>query len=283
MQTLPGGVPDPMGSSTHGLGQALRAALDSGARRIVLALGGSASTDGGAGMLAALGARFFGAEGERFDPSGGTLARLERVDLTDLIDLSGIELLCATDVRNPLLGATGAAAVFGPQKGASAAEIVALERGLARLVGVLHQAGLAADVAATSPGSGAAGGAGFGCLALGATVVSGADYFLDLLAFDAHAAVSDLVITGEGALDASTASGKVVSAVVARSGGTPVVAVVGRNDLSQGDATGLGLSAVYSTSRQAGRDTAGEPELTTAALTAIGAALAREFAAGSPP
>lgn len=119
LSTLPPGELAPMTSSSYGFGQAVLAALDAGARRIVLCLGGSASTDGGAGLLAALGVRFRDDAGRDVEPAGGALARIAEVDVSGLRDLAGAELIVATDVTNPLLGADGAAAVFGPQKGAA--------------------------------------------------------------------------------------------------------------------------------------------------------------------
>ncbi|CAN5317278.1 glycerate kinase [soil metagenome] len=264
IQTLPAGTREPMLSSTRGLGEAILEALTLAPRSIVIALGGSASTDGGAGMLAALGVQFLDRDGAVVEPNGGSLERIHSADTSGLPDLGGVELVCATDVINPLLGADGAAAVFGPQKGATGEQIARLEAGLATLARVLGRA--------DEPGAGAAGGAAYGCLLLGARLVSGADYFLDLLGFDALAAASDLVITGEGSLDSQTASGKLVAVVAARSA-APVVAVVGRCLLSPDEAHALALAGVYSTSEWAGRDTSDDREATMAALTSIGTAI----------
>jgi glycerate 2-kinase len=259
---------DPLGSSTHLLGQALVDALPLGPRRIVIAAGGSASTDGGMGLLAALGLRFLDGAGAELPPSGGSLERIARIDTSALIDLTSIELVCATDVDNPLTGPHGAAAVFGPQKGATPEDVATLERGLANLGRRMSQAGFAhAAAAASVPGAGAAGGTAFAVLALGGSVVSGADFFLDLLGFDALAAASDLVITGEGSLDEQTAAGKLVAVVARRAAPVPVVAVVGRSLLSAGRAKELGLVGVVALSDHA--DTTTDPELSARILREI--------------
>ncbi len=232
LATLPGGVLAPMTASSYGFGQAIRAALSLSRRRLVLALGGSASTDGGIGMLAALGYRFLDRAGDLLAATTDNLDRIHRVDRSHAVDLEGIELIVAGDVTSPLLGLTGAAAVFGPQKGATAAQVAQLDAGLDNLVVALTRSGYAgADAAAHASGSGAAGGIGFAALLLGATTASGAEYFLDLLDFDRWVADADLVITGEGRLDHQTLQGKLPAAVALRAAPTPVIAVVGRNDL----------------------------------------------------
>jgi len=256
---------DPLGTSTFALGGAILSALALNPQRIVIALGGSASTDGGAGMLAALGARFFGAQGE-FVPTSGTLSDIDRVDLTGLVALP--ELVCATDVSNPLTGPLGAAAVFGPQKGATPPQVSLLDAGLAHLATIMR-----ADDAASSPGAGAAGGTGFAAITLGASIVSGSDFFLDLLGFDRHLEDSDLVVTGEGQLDEQTAAGKLVAVVARRAAPVPVVAVVGRSLLSGKEARAIGLSRVYALSDLA--DTSGDPALTARLLEDFGRDLAR--------
>lgn len=278
MSTLTGGRLESLRSSSFGLGQAIIHAVDVlGARRVVIGLGGSASTDGGAGMLAALGARFLDALGEPVMPTGGTLCSIEKVDLRPLRLWAGIELIAATDVRNPLLGRDGAAAVFGPQKGAAPTEVALLDRGLAHLACLVT----ASDpgVAAT-PGAGSAGGIGFGCLVLGARIVSGAEFFLDLLDFDCHARGADMVVTGEGHLDAQTAHGKLVSVVAARSAGRPVVAVVGRTSLPPGEARRLGLHSVHALADATTADSSADPALSRDLLHQIGIRLATELPTG---
>ncbi len=234
LQRLPEGVLAPLTSSTYGSGELLRAALDAGARTIVFGVGGSATTDGGAGMLAALGARFLDADGEPVAPGGGGLAGLASADLSGLDPrLSGVELVLASDVDNPLTGPKGAPAVYGPQKGASPDDVTALDAALAHFAKVLEGTeGVGARVAeyAASPGAGAAGGIGFGAMLLGARFRPGIAVMLDVLGFAAALDRADLVITGEGSLDEQTLHGKAPAGVAAaaRAAGKEVVAVCGR-------------------------------------------------------
>ena len=189
LSTLPGGVRAPMSASSYGFGEAIRAALTVARTRLVLALGGSASTDGGIGMLAALGYRFLDRAGQLLAPTAKNLDRIHCVEDRRTVNLDGIDLIVAGDVTSPLLGLTGAAAVFGPQKGATAAQVAQLDAGLDNLVAAFTRSGHTdADTAARAHGSGAAGGIGFAAMLLGATTASGADYFLDLLNFDATSA-----------------------------------------------------------------------------------------------
>lgn len=214
---------DPMRAHTWGFGQLIGAALDAGAERLLLAIGGSASTDGGAGALSALGARLLDAAGRPIPLGGGGLADLDFLDLRALRGLPPRGAVVLSDVTNPLLGASGAAAVFGPQKGADAAQVESLERGLARLAALLP-----GDPAA--PGAGAAGGTGFGLLSWGATTGSGAAAVADAIGLDGLIATADLVITGEGSFDAQSAAGKVPTEVAARAAlaGVPAALVAGR-------------------------------------------------------
>jgi glycerate 2-kinase len=214
--------PDPMGAHTTGVGELIGAALDAGARRITVGLGGSASTDGGAGALRALGARFRDAAGADLLPGGGALARLAAADLSRLRRPPPGGAACLTDVRAPLLGPAGAAAVFGPQKGASPAQVTALEAGLARLAAVLG-----GDPG--QPGAGAAGGAGYGLARWGAALRSGSDEVAAIAGLDAALAGAGLVITGEGRYDATSGTGKVAGAVraAARRAGVPVAVAAG--------------------------------------------------------
>jgi glycerate kinase len=216
--------PDPMRAQTTGLGELLGHALDAGADRILAGLGGSAATDGGTGALAALGARFLGAEGQPLPPGGGALATLARADLSRLRPPPPAGVTCLTDVTAPLLGPRGAAAVFGPQKGADATQITRLEAGLARLAAVLG-----GDPAA--PGAGAAGGTGYGLAAAwGAVLVPGAAELCRLAGLDRLLAATDLVITGEGRFDATSLTGKVCGTVLtaAAAAGGPVALVAGQ-------------------------------------------------------
>ncbi len=232
LQRLPAGVLAPLTASTYGSGELVRAALDAGARTIVFGVGGSATTDGGAGMLSALGARFTGGDGEPVAPGGGGLADLASADLSGLDPrLSGVELVLASDVDNPLTGPTGAPAVYGPQKGASASDVEALDAALAHFAKVLEETvGARAAEYAASPGAGAAGGIGFGAMLLGARFRPGIEVMLDVLGFAPALERADLVITGEGSLDEQTLHGKAPAGVAAaaRAAGKEVVAVCGR-------------------------------------------------------
>ncbi|MCK1820264.1 glycerate kinase [Streptomyces sp. XM83C] len=232
LQRLPDGVLAPLTSSTYGSGELLRAALDAGARTVVFGVGGSATTDGGAGMLTALGARFLGADGEPVPPGGGGLARLATADLSGLdARLGEVELVLASDVDNPLTGPTGAPAVYGPQKGASPDDVAQLDAALAHYAKVLEAAaGPKAAEFAAAPGAGAAGGIGYGALLLGARFRPGIEVMLDVLGFAPALERADLVITGEGSLDEQTLHGKAPAGVAAaaRAAGKEVVAVCGR-------------------------------------------------------
>jgi glycerate kinase len=241
-----GSARDPLGASTFGLGDVIRQALDAGARTIVVGVGGSASTDGGAGMLQALGVRLRDPTGADLYIGGGALVYLDSVDLNGLHPgLADVDLVLAADVETELLGPHGAAAVFGPQKGADAEQVDWLDYGL----GVLARA-VADEIGrddSEQPASGAAGGAGFGLLALGARYVPGAELVLELLGIDAALAETDLVVTGEGSLDAQSLAGKAPVAVARRAAarGVRVVAVVGRCDLSRAELASAGIEEVY--------------------------------------
>lgn len=250
LDLLPDHRPQPLATSTYGFGEVIAHALRHGAREVILAVGGSASTDGGAGMLEALGAVLLDDAGGPLPRGGGPLRGLGRLDLSGLPrQLGRVRFVLAADVDSPLLGPLGAAAVFAPQKGADAAQIDLLDQGLQRWADAVEAA--TGTDAADRPGAGAAGGTGFAALAvLGATVRPGIDLVLELL--DVHSTVTsaDLVITGEGRLDRQSLAGKAPIGVarVARSHGVPVVAVTGASELSPAEAQGAGLSAVYTLS-----------------------------------
>jgi len=245
-------VHDALGAGTYGTGQLVVAALDAGCRTIVLGVGGSASTDGGAGLLSALGVRLLGADGDPVPSGGGGLARLETVDVTGLDErLADTEVVLASDVANPLLGASGAAAVFGPQKGAGPDDVRLLDASLSRFADLL--AGVLGDEVhrwAESAGAGAAGGIGFAALAvLGAKRRPGIDVVLELVALDERLEGVDVVITGEGSLDSQSLQGKTPMGVAerARAHGVPtVVAVCGRTLLTEAEARGAGFDRVFS-------------------------------------
>ncbi|HTJ72857.1 MAG TPA: glycerate kinase [Actinospica sp.] len=250
LRRLPHGVFDPLHSSTYGTGEVLRAALDAGARTLVLGVGGSASTDGGAGMLAALGARFLDASGDELEGCGAALAELASVDLSGLDErIAQTEVILATDVDNPLLGTFGAAAVYGPQKGAAPEDVLALETGLGRLVDVLtKQLGEHAVAAAAQPGAGAAGGVGYGAIVgLGATVRPGIELMLELLGVEQSMRGAKLVVTGEGSLDEQSLRGKAPVGVarLAALHGVPVVAVCGRLRLTEDQLRQAGIQQAY--------------------------------------
>lgn len=225
LATLPNRRRAPMTAGGYGFGEAVRAAADRGARRIVLALGGSASTDRGAGMFAALGVRFVDDAGRDITPTGGTLGSVCRVDVGGLIDLTGIDLIVATDVDNPLLHEHGAAAVFAPQKGADPWQVLRLEVGLDRLVHALADTpwspgGASPTTLADDPGAAAAG--GWASRADGwARHVSPAVTTWTCSSLDAHVSRSDAVITGEGCLDRQSLAGKLPSVVARRAAGRP--------------------------------------------------------------
>ncbi|MET9291337.1 glycerate kinase [Streptomyces sp. NPDC003077] len=233
LQHLPKGTFAPLTATTYGTGELLLAALDAGATSIVFGVGGSATTDGGAGMLAALGARFLDAAGEPVGPGGGALSGLATADLSGLDPrLARTDIVLASDVDNPLTGPKGAPAVYGPQKGASPADVAALDAALAHYAKVLEAAvGPKAAEHALAPGAGAAGGIGYGALVgLGATFRAGIEVMLDVLGFAPALDRATFVITGEGSLDEQTLHGKAPAGVAqaARAAGRDVVAVCGR-------------------------------------------------------
>jgi glycerate kinase len=237
----------PTTATTRGVGELLAAALDAGARQVVLGIGGSATTDGGAGMLQALGVRLLDEAGRELGPGGAELARLDRVDVAGLDPrLAGVELLVASDVDNPLVGPRGAAAVFGPQKGATPDDVALLDAALRRYAAVLAR-DLGADVA-DLPGAGGAGGTAAGAVAaLGARVVSGAALLCDLVGLDEALAGAALAVTGEGSVDEQTLSGKAPAEVArrARAAGVPCVAVAGAVRLTAADVVAAGLAGAH--------------------------------------
>jgi len=271
LHTLHGGTPAPLAASSAGLGDAIGKALQLKAKRIVFALAGSASTDGGVGMLTVLGARFQDVAGQAVTPDGGSLSRIHTVDLTGLPDLTQTDIVIAGDVQNPLTGPDGAAAVYGPQKGADPRQVVMLDAGLTHLVDRLAVNGYpTARRLAVTAGAGAAGGLGFAGLLLGGHVVSGADFFLDLLQFDTHLDGCDLVITGEGRIDDQTLHGKLPAIVARRASPIPVMAVVGRSDLSDTARHAMGLAAVHAIADHTDGNPADDPTLSAQLLEDLG-------------
>lgn len=213
----------------------------------MLGLGGSACTDGGAGMVQALGVGLYDAEGAELAPGGAALRRLARIDLGPLADsLTGVEVVVACDVDNPLLGPRGATAVYGPQKGADVEDLLILEEGLTRFADVVGES-TRRDFR-TAPGAGAAGGVGYAALALlGATMRPGIELMLELLGFDEAVRGARLVVTGEGCLDAQTLHGKAppAAAAAATRAGVRVAAVAGRLELAENEWRAAGFVAAY--------------------------------------
>jgi glycerate 2-kinase len=247
LSMLPGGRLEPLRSSTYGLGLVVADAIRRGATTIVLGLGGSASNDGGAGMAQALGARLLDANGHELPPDGGALGKLAHLDLAPLrATLNGVTIIVASDVDNPLLGPRGAAAVFGPQKGAAPQQVETLERDLRHWSHLVSNATGRDDT--QRAGAGAAGGTGFAALALlNAEIKPGIELILDLIGFERRIAGADLVVTGEGSLDEQSLAGKAPVGVAraAVRAGIPVVAVAGRLQLSPVRLRKAGISAAY--------------------------------------
>jgi glycerate kinase len=225
-------------------------AIRRGATRIVLGLGGSASTDGGAGMVQALGARLLDAGDHDLQLGGAALADLAHLDLAPLrATLGAVKIVVASDVDNPLLGPNGAAAVFGPQKGAEPQDVQALDGALRRWSELVSQATGRDET--ERPGAGAAGGAGYAALAvLDAEIRPGIELILDLIGFEDKVVGADLVVTGEGSLDEQSLAGKAPIGVAhaAANARVPVVAVAGRLQLSQQRLQEAGISTAYALS-----------------------------------
>ncbi|MET3812491.1 glycerate kinase [Arthrobacter sp. UYEF3] len=250
LAVLPGGTKDALGSTSLGTGQLIRAALDAGCRKIILGVGGSANTDGGAGVLQGLGARFIDADGNKLPAGGAALARLKWIDFSDFDPrLEETRFVLASDVDNPLLGPDGAAAVFGPQKGASSEDVSTLDSALAHFVDVLGQElGSRALKAAEAPGAGAAGGVGYAAIAvLAASRRPGIDVVLEFTDLAHRLAGADLVITGEGSLDEQSLLGKTPMGVAraAALAGVPIIAVCGRTTLTAEQLSAAGFQATF--------------------------------------
>jgi glycerate 2-kinase len=288
--SLLGGDLAPMTATSRGLGEAIAAALDAGADRVLVGIGGSASTDGGAGVLRGLGARITDAEGAEIPDGGEALARAAGLDLSGLHARlqpgpDRAELRVACDVDNPLTGARGAAAVYGPQKGADPGQVAALDAALTGWADLVSAA-LGCDLRET-PGAGAAGGVGFAALAcLGATLRPGAELVQDLTGLDDALDGVDVVLTGEGSLDEQTLSGKAPAGVAAAAGrrGVPVFAVAGRCLLDDDRLAAAGITAAFTLIERADDldDAMARPGVL---LEQIGAEVARRLtrSASTPP
>ncbi|WP_053985620.1 glycerate kinase family protein [Niameybacter massiliensis] len=233
------GREDPMLTTTYGVGELMLDAIEKGAKKLIVGLGGSCTNDGGVGAAAALGARFYNTEGETFIPTGGTLKDIVRIDIETCREkLKGIEIITMCDIDNPLYGKQGAAYIFGPQKGADEKMVEVLDNGLRHLQEVIQNA-LKIDVSVLK-GAGAAGGMGAGMVAfLGSKLQMGIETVLDVVGFEELLEGTDLVFTGEGKIDAQSLSGKVVMGVAkrAKSKGVPVMVLVG--------AIGEGIEPIY--------------------------------------
>lgn len=244
---------NPTETTTFGVGELMKHALEHGAREVILALGGSATNDGGCGCAAAMGTKFFDAAGKTFVPTGGTLSRIARIDCSETNRiLEGVRVTAMCDIDNPMHGPTGAAYIFGPQKGADAETVKILDRELAAFDECLERE-LGAKVASV-PGAGAAGAMGAGVLAFfGAELKRGIEAVLDAVGFEQKIQDADFVITGEGKIDGQSLRGKVVSGVSRRAKKfhVPVLAVVGDVGDDIGSVYDMGVTAVFSTNQQA--------------------------------
>lgn len=267
---------DPTRTSSYGLGALLAAGTAAGAGELVVGLGGSGTNDAGAGMLAALGATPVDPAGRPLPAGGAALADVAA--LAGPPRLGPVTLVAATDVDHPLLGPHGATATFGPQKGASEADLARLEAALTRFTGVLERdlPGCPAGLA-SRPGGGAAGGIGAALLALGGRRESGIGLVRGLTGLDAALAGTDLVITGEGSFDHQSVRGKVVAGVAgaARDRGVPCLVVAGRVTVERAEAAAAGVTATYSLVDQFGGDLAAAMACPAEGLRALGARLAR--------
>jgi len=244
---------NPLLTTTYGVGELMRHALEHGAKRLILALGGSATNDGGCGAAAALGTKFFDVEGKVFVPTGGTLSKISHIDNSETMRLlTGVSVTAMCDIDNPMHGLNGAAYVFAPQKGASPADVVLLDGELAALDQTITRE-LGVEVA-LFPGAGAAGAMGAGALAFfGAQLRRGIETVLDTVRFEERMLGADLIVTGEGRIDGQSLRGKVVIGVArrAKAAGVPVVAIVGDVGDDIGGVYEAGVTAIFSTNRLA--------------------------------
>ncbi|MEB2621288.1 glycerate kinase [Pseudomonas sp. YuFO8] len=229
LQLVPLAQRDACISSTFGTGELIRAALDAGAQRVILAIGGSATNDAGAGAMQALGVKLLDAQGQQLQPGGLALAQVARIDLTGIDPrLAEVRFDIAADVNNPLCGPHGASAIFGPQKGATTAQVEQLDRALGHFAN--HCANALAQDVRDEPGSGAAGGLGFAAKAfLGAQFMAGVEVVAELVGLAEAVVGADLVITGEGRFDAQTLRGKTPFGVarIAQEQGVAVIVIAG--------------------------------------------------------
>ena len=247
------GRENPRLTTTYGVGQLIRDAVARGCKKIIIGLGGSCTNDMGVGAAAGAGALFYDADGNTFIPTGGTLGKIAKIDVSALREMLGnVEITAMCDIDNPLYGETGAAHVFAPQKGADPDTVKVLDDNLCACSDTVKRE-LGVDVSAL-PGAGAAGGMGAGMVAFfGASLNSGIDTVLDTVGFEKIAADADFIFTGEGRIDSQSLRGKVVIGIAQRAAklSVPVIAVVGDIGDNMDSAYDMGVSAIYSINRVA--------------------------------
>lgn len=245
------GRANPMRATTYGVGELIDHAIKNGARKLIVGLGGSCTNDGGTGAAAALGAKFYNAQGESFVPTGGTLKEIVDIDVTECQErLKNIDRITMCDIDNPLYGKNGAAYVFAPQKGADEAMVEQLDEGLKHLAEIIKDS-LDIDVS-TLKGAGAAGGMGAGMVAfLGSRLQMGIETVLDVVDFEALLEGADVVFTGEGKIDVQSLSGKVVMGVArrAKAKGVPTIVLVGTIGEEIEPIYDEGVTAIFSINR----------------------------------
>ena len=277
LQLIEPAARDPKVTSSYGVGLLLAAAVEAGARTVVVGLGGSATNDGGAGLLAALGAGPVGVAGTALPPGGAALRFCE--ELAGLPALRGVEIVVATDVDNPLTGLHGASAVYGPQKGATPDDVQILDAALGHWASVLERdlPGCPAGLAGL-PGAGAAGGLGAALLALGGRREAGIGLVRRLIGFNAEVERADLLVTGEGSFDSQSLRGKVVAGVASAAAehGLPCLVLAGQVLVGRREAAAYGVDAAYSLVEQAGSVDRAMPEAADV-LAALATKVAREW------
>lgn len=242
---------DPRKTTTYGVGQLILAAADRGVKKIIVGLGGSSTNDGGCGAAAAVGVKFFNAQGEEFIPTGGTLQDIARIDMSGKNKiLDGIEIITMCDINNPMYGPNGAAHVFGPQKGADPEMVVFLDQGVKHLADIIKK-DLKMDLGQI-PGTGAAGAMGAGMIAFfNSKLQMGIETVLDTVNFSSVITGADMVITGEGKMDSQSLRGKVVIGVAkrAKEQNVPVIVIAGGADEGIAETYDLGVTAIFTINR----------------------------------
>ena len=270
---------DPKRTTSFGLGALVATAVEAGVREVVVGLGGSATNDAGAGLLAALGAPVLDATGRAL-PYGGA-ALVAAAALADTPRIRDVRLVAATDVDSPLIGIHGASSVYGPQKGATREDVLLLDTALTRFAGVLETLPGCPPGLAQLPGSGAAGGLGAVLLALGGRVVSGIGLVRELTGLDRALGEADLVVTGEGSFDAQSLRGKVVAGVAAgaRDRGLPCLVLAGRSSTGRREAAAAGVTSTHTLVDHFG-GVAQAMARPAEGLTALAERLARQYSRG---